>query len=88
LTNSRPVASSGGRDEALFGVEDSLRGVEVGAGDGVDGRPVDPPQGIRFLDAVSRRSQRDRAAIEHLIDQHVDQRRGMFRGDVDGADLS
>ena len=48
------VASSGGGDEALFGVEDPLRGVEVGAGDGVDRRSVDPPQRLRFLDVVSR----------------------------------
>ena len=48
----RAVAATGGRDEALLGIEDPLRGVEVGAGDGVDRRPVDPPQRARFFDAV------------------------------------
>ena len=47
-----PSRHAGGGDEALLGVEDALRGVEVGAGDGVDRRPVDPPQRVRFLDAV------------------------------------
>jgi hypothetical protein len=39
LTNSRPVASPGSGEEALFGVEDSLRGVQLGARDGVDDDP-------------------------------------------------
>jgi hypothetical protein len=46
------VASTGGREEALLGVEDALGGVEVGTGDGVYRRPVDPPQRARFFDAV------------------------------------
>ena len=52
LLDRRSVAASGGGDEALLGVEDALRGVEVGAGDGVNRGPVDPPQRTRFLDAV------------------------------------
>ena len=40
----RPAAVT----EALLGVEDPLRGVEVGAGHGVDRRPVVPPQRLRF----------------------------------------
>ena len=76
-------------DQALLGVEDPLRGVEVGAGDGVDRRPVDPPQHLRFLDAVVRRGQGNRPAIEHLIDQQVYQgAAALFSGHVDGADLS
>jgi hypothetical protein len=35
-----------------------------------------------------RRGQGNRPAIEHLIDQQIHQRRGMFRGQVDGAELS
>ena len=50
--DDRSVADAGDGDEALLGVEDALRGVEVGAGDGVDRRPVDPPQRARFFDAV------------------------------------
>ena len=53
LVDGRPVAPSGGGDEAPLGVEDPLRCVQVGAGDGVDRRPVGAPQGLRFLDAVS-----------------------------------
>ena len=82
------VVASGGGDEALLGVEDPLRGVQVGAGDGVDRRPVDPPQRLRFLDVVSRCGQGNTPAIEHLIDQQVHQRCGMVSGHVDGADLS
>ena len=52
LVDDRSVAAAGGGEEALLGVEDALRGVEVGAGDGVDRRPVDPPQRARFFDAV------------------------------------
>ena len=47
------VAASRGGDEALLGVEDPLRGVEVGAGHGVDRRSVRAPQRFRFLDAVT-----------------------------------
>jgi hypothetical protein len=47
-----PVAEAGDGDEALLGVEDALGGVEVGAGDGVNRGPVDPPQDARFFDAV------------------------------------
>jgi hypothetical protein len=35
-----------------------------------------------------RRDQGDRPAVEHLFDQHVYQCRGMFSGQVDGAELS
>ena len=48
--DSRTAATSRRRDETGLGVEDPLRGVEVGAGDGVDRGPVDPPQHLRFLD--------------------------------------
>jgi len=58
------------------------------APDGVDRRPVDPPQGIRFLDLVSWREEGNGPAVEHLIDQQLHQRRGMFSGHVDGADMS
>src|SRR5215207_7723078 len=47
-----------------------------------------PPQRFGFLDVVVRRGQGNRPTIEHLIDQQVDECRGMFRGHVDGADLS
>jgi hypothetical protein len=46
------VAEAGDGEEALFGVEDALGGVEVGAGHGVNRRPVHPPQRARFFDAV------------------------------------
>ena len=52
LVDDCPVAAAGGGDEALLGVEDPLRGVEVGAGDGVDRGAVGAPQRFRFLDAV------------------------------------
>jgi hypothetical protein len=35
-----------------------------------------------------RSGQGNRSAIEHLIDQQVHERRGMFRAHVDAADLS
>jgi hypothetical protein len=38
----------------LLGVEDALGGVEIRPGDGVNRRPVDPPQRARFFDAVRR----------------------------------
>ena len=85
--DGRTAATSRRGDEAGLGVEDPLRGVEVGAGDGVDRRPVDPPQHLRFLDAVARRGQGNRSTIEHLIDQQVHQRARLFSGQVDGADL-
>ncbi len=70
-----------------LGVEDPLRGVEVGAGDGVDRRPVDPPQHLRFLDAVVRRGQGNRSTIEHLIDQQVHQGARLFCRHAGRADL-
>jgi hypothetical protein len=88
LLDRRTVALSGGGDEAGLGVEDPLRCVEVGAGDGVDRRPVDPPQRLRLLDAVSRCGQGNRSAIEHLLDQQLYQCGDMFSWQVDGADLS
>jgi len=48
----RSVANAGDGEDALLGVEDALRGVLVGAGEGVHGRPVDPPQRAGFFDAV------------------------------------
>jgi hypothetical protein len=74
LLNGRTAAASCGGEEALLGVEDPLRGLQGGARDGVDGRPVDPPQRLRFLDVVSRCGQANGAAIEYLIDQQIDQR--------------
>ena len=88
LVDGCTAASSGGGDETGLGVEDPLRCVEVGTGHGVDRRPVDPPQHLRFVDVVSRCGQGNRPAIEHLIDQQVHQCRGMFSGHVDGAELS
>jgi hypothetical protein len=85
--NDRSVADAGDADEALFGIEDAPRCVEVGTGDGVNRGPVDPPQTLRFFDAVGG-GDSSTAAIEHLINQQVDQRRGMFRGHVDGADIA
>ena len=73
-------------DQAPFRVQDPLGRVEVGAGDGVDRRPVESPQHLRFLDAVMRRGQGNRSAIEHLIDQQVHQCARLFGGHVDGAD--
>ena len=35
-----------------------------------------------------RRGEGNRSTVEHLIDKQVYQRRGIFRGHVDGADLS
>jgi hypothetical protein len=46
---------AGGGEEALFGVEDASGGVAVGAGHGVDRRPVGASQFGRFLDPVRRR---------------------------------
>jgi hypothetical protein len=80
--------SSGGGDGALLGVEDPLRGVEVGAGHGVHRRPVDPPQRPRLLDVVSRCGQGNTPAIQHLIDQQVHQGSGIVSRQVDGAYLS
>ena len=73
LLDGRTAATSRRGDETGLGVEDPLRRVEVGAGHGVDRRPVDPPQHLRFLDVVSRCGQGNRPAIEHLIDQQVHQ---------------
>ena len=72
---ARPTTAATSRrsDETGLGVEDPLRGVEVGPGDGVDRRPVEPPQHLRLLDAVNRYGQGNRPAIEHLIDQQVHQ---------------
>jgi hypothetical protein len=61
--------------------------VEVGPGHGVDRRPVDPPQGIRFLDAVTRQDKGDRPAIQHLIDQQIHQHACPFGGHIRRADL-
>ena len=82
------VAAAGGGDEALLGVEDALRGVEVGAGDGVDRRPVDPPQRVRFLDAVRWCGQGYRSVLEDLIDQQIHQRARLLGRHVDGADVA
>ena len=81
------VVLAGGGDEALFGVDDPLRGVAVGAGDGVDRRPVGPPQLGGLLDAIHRRGQGDRALIKNFGDEEVDQRVRLLGGELDGADL-
>jgi hypothetical protein len=52
LADHRSVAMSRGGNEALLGVEDALRSVEVGAGNGVNRGSVDPLQYARFFDAV------------------------------------
>jgi hypothetical protein len=67
LLDRRTVVTSRRRDETGLGVEDPRGRVKGGAGDGVDRRPVEPPQHLRFLDAVSWRGQGNRPAIEHLI---------------------
>ena len=88
LVDDGAVAASGGRDQPLLGVEDPLGGVGLGAGDGVDRGAVDPPQHLRFLDAVIGRGQRHRSGVQHLIDQQLDQGVGALGGDVGGADLA
>ena len=85
LLDGRTVALSRRGEQALFSVADAPRGVQLRAGHGIDRRAVDPPQRLRFLDAVTRRGEGNRPAIEHLIDQQVHQCRGMFSGHVDGA---
>jgi hypothetical protein len=60
--------SSGGGDEAMFGVEDPPRGVAVRAGHRVDRGPVDPSQRLRFLDVVGRCGEGNGATVEYLID--------------------
>jgi hypothetical protein len=52
LLDDRSVDTSRGGEEALLGVQDALGGVKVGAGDGINRRPIDPPQRARFFDAV------------------------------------
>jgi hypothetical protein len=84
----RSVADAGDGEEAFLSVEDALPGVAVGAGDGVNRRPIDPPQRARFLDAVRWCGQCNTPASEHLIDQQIDQRRRMFCRHVDDADLA
>ena len=81
------VASSGGGDEAPLGVEDPLRGVQVGAGDGVDRRPVDPPQHLRFLDVVSGATRATDRRSSTSSTSRSTSAGGMFSGHVDGADL-
>jgi hypothetical protein len=85
--DGRTAATSRRRDETGLGVDDPLRGVEVGAGDGVNRRPVDPPQHLGFLDAVVRRGQGNRATIEHLIDEQVHQGTRPFCRHAGRADL-
>ena len=79
--------ASGGGDQALLGVEDPLRCVQVGTGDGVDRRPVDPPQRLRFLDVVSRCGEGNRPAIQHLIDQQIHQRSRTLDRHIGRTDL-
>jgi len=86
LLDRRTAVTSRRRDETGLGIEDPLRGVEGGAGDGVDRRPVNPPQRLRFLDVV-RCGEGNGPVMEDLIDQKVHQRRGVFSRHVNGADL-
>jgi hypothetical protein len=65
-----------------------LRRVEGGAGEGVDRRPVDPPQHLRFLDVVSRCDEGYGAAIKYLIDQQINQGARPFRYHAGRADVS
>ena len=86
--NGRTAALSSRGEETQLSVEDPLRRVEVGAGDGVDRRPVDPPQRLRFLDVVSRCGQGNTPAIEHLIDQQVHQGTCPLDRHIRSADLA
>jgi hypothetical protein len=65
-----------------------LRGVDSGVGDGVDRRPVDPPQGIRFVDVVIRRGKGNRSAIQHLSDEQIHQHTCPLGMHIRRADLS
>jgi hypothetical protein len=47
VLDRRAVVTSRRDEEALFGVEDPLRGVEVGASHCIDRGPVDTPQHLR-----------------------------------------
>ena len=80
--------SAGGGEDALFGVEDPLGGVAVGAGDRVDRRPVGPPQRVRFLDPVGRCFEGDRSVLQDFRDEEVDQAVGLVDRQVDGAGLA
>ena len=87
-SSDRSVADAGDGDEALLGVEDALGGVEVGAGDGVNRRPVDPPQRARFFDAVRWCGQGYRSVLEDLINEEIHQRVRLLGRHVDGADVA
>ena len=86
--DSRPIVSAGGGEDALFGVEDPLGGVAVGAGDGVDRRPVGPPQLVRFLDPVRRRFEGDRSVVQDFETRRSTSALGLLGRQVDGADLA
>jgi hypothetical protein len=86
--DDRSIADAGDRDEALFGSEDALGGVEVGAGDGVNRRSVDPPQRGRFFDAVWWCGQGYRPVLENLINEEFHQRVRVLDAHLHAADLS
>ena len=82
------VRAAGGAEETLFGVHDPLRGVAVGAGHGVDGRTVGPPQLGGLLSAIQRREPGQEIGIKDFVDEEVDQLLDLFGRKLDGADLA
>jgi hypothetical protein len=86
--DDRSVADAGGGDEAMLGIQDPPRGVEVGAGEGVNRRPVDPPQRIWFFDAVRWRGQGYGPVLKDLINEEIHQRVRVLGRHVDGPDLA
>ena len=74
-----PVAAAGGGDQALLGGEDPRRGEQVGAGDGVDRGAVGPPQQLAARDRRRGRARADRPAVQHLVDEQVDEPVGLRR---------
>jgi hypothetical protein len=88
LIDHCPVAAAGGGNEALLGVEDPLRGVEVGTGHLVDRGAVGTPQHLRLVDAVTRRDKGHRPTIQHLVDQQIHQHACPLDGHIRRADLA
>jgi hypothetical protein len=72
----------------LLGIQDALGGVAVGAGDGVNRRPVDPPQHAQFFDAVRCCGHSYRPVLKDLINQQVHDSVRLLGIHVDGADVA